>query len=202
MIAEQFQAYLFWKPFIVKTDNNLLIYIMTTPNLDATQHHWVELLVRFTFSIEYQKGWNNADMDALSQVTSKLDTGTVKSILDGVTMGMTERADDHDLMVAEADEEIHKQVWETAILARTTQAWVNLHVTDWVTAKQENPILKTTIEWIFNWKLQDLKHLLGDGAHTEEGKLSYESGRSWCFTKEPSTITTHQLVSWKKFCGL
>ena len=29
---------------------------MTTPNLDATQHCWVESLLRFTFSIEYQKG--------------------------------------------------------------------------------------------------------------------------------------------------
>ena len=52
-IAEQFQEYLLWKPFIVRTDNNQLTYIMTTPNLDATQHQWVELLVRFTFSIEY-----------------------------------------------------------------------------------------------------------------------------------------------------
>ena len=48
-------------------------------------------------------------MDALSQVTLKLDAETVKSILDGVTMGMTERADAHDPAVAEADEEIHKQ---------------------------------------------------------------------------------------------
>ena len=34
--AEQFQEYLLWKPFVVKTDNNPLTYIMTTPNLDAT----------------------------------------------------------------------------------------------------------------------------------------------------------------------
>ena len=55
-IMEQFQEYLLWKPFIVKTNNNLLTYIMTTPNLYATQHHWVESYARFTFSIEYQKG--------------------------------------------------------------------------------------------------------------------------------------------------
>ena len=35
-ITKQFQEYLPWKPFIVKTNNNLLTYIMTTPNLDAT----------------------------------------------------------------------------------------------------------------------------------------------------------------------
>ena len=83
---------------------------------------------------------------------------------------MTERTDAHDLMVAEADEEIHKQVWETVVLARAAQAHVDLHVTDWVTAKQEDPILKTVIEWISNQKVQDLKHLLGDDANIKEGK--------------------------------
>ena len=103
-IAEQFQEHLLWKPFTVWTDNNLLTYIITTLNLDATQHHWVGLLVRFTFSIEYQKGWNNVAMDALSWVTLKLDAVTVKSILDGVTVEMTQRADTHNVAVAEADE--------------------------------------------------------------------------------------------------
>ena len=73
VVAEQFQEYLLWKLFAVTTDNNLLTYIMTTPNLDASQHWWVESLARFTFSIEYQKGWDNVATDVLSQVTSKLD---------------------------------------------------------------------------------------------------------------------------------
>ena len=132
MIPEQFQEYLLWKTFIVRTDNNPLTYIMTTPSLDATQYLWVESPARFTFSIEYQKGWDNAAADALSQVTSKLDAGTVKSILDGVAMGLTKRVDVHDLVVTEADEEIHKQVWKTVVLARATQACVNLHVSDGV----------------------------------------------------------------------
>ena len=66
VITEPFQEYLLWKPFVVKTDNNPLTYIMTTPNLDATQHCWVESLAGFTFSIEYQKGWDNTATDALS----------------------------------------------------------------------------------------------------------------------------------------
>ena len=106
-IAKQFQGYLLWKPFIVRTDNNLLTYIKTTPNLGATQYWWVESLARFTFSIEYQKGCDNVATDALSWVTSKLDTETMMSILDGVTVGMMEKADAHDLVVAKADEEIH-----------------------------------------------------------------------------------------------
>ena len=67
VIMEQFQAYLLWKPFIVKTDN-LLTYIMTTPKLDGTQHCWVESLTGFTFSIKHQKGWDNAAADAQAKL--------------------------------------------------------------------------------------------------------------------------------------
>ena len=151
-IAEHFQEYLLWKSFLVRTDNNLLTYIMTTPNLDGTWHWWVESLARFTFNIEYQKEWDNVATDSLSKVTSKLDAENMKPILDGVTMGMTERADTQELAVAEADEEIHKPVQETVILARATQSCINLHVTAWVNAQQKDPILETTIEWISNWK--------------------------------------------------
>ena len=49
-------------------------------------------------------------------------------------MGMMKRADDQDPVVAEAVEEIHKQVQETAVLARAAQTCVDLNVTDWVTA--------------------------------------------------------------------
>ena len=37
-ITEHFKEYLRYQPFLVKTDNNPLTYIMTTPNLDATEH--------------------------------------------------------------------------------------------------------------------------------------------------------------------
>ena len=35
-VTQQFKEYLMYKPFTVCTDNNLLTYILTTPNLDAT----------------------------------------------------------------------------------------------------------------------------------------------------------------------
>ena len=37
-VMEHFKEYLLYQPFLVKTDNNPLTYIMTTPNLDATWH--------------------------------------------------------------------------------------------------------------------------------------------------------------------
>ena len=55
-VMEHFKEYLLYQPFLVKTDNNPLTYIMTTPNLDATGCHWVGALAKFNFQLEYQKG--------------------------------------------------------------------------------------------------------------------------------------------------
>ena len=129
----------------------------------------MELLAGFTFSIEYQKGRDNAVADDLICVTSKLNVEAVKSILDGVTIGTTGRADANDLTVAEADDRMHKQVEETAVQECATHMHVNLHVMDWVAAQQEDPMFKIVMEWISPHKLQNLKHLLGDHAATEEG---------------------------------
>ena len=48
-IMEHFKEYLLYQPFLVKTDNNPLTYIMSTPNLDATGHHWVSALAKYNF---------------------------------------------------------------------------------------------------------------------------------------------------------
>ena len=94
---------------------------------------------------------------------------TVKSILDRVTMGSTGRVDAHDPVVVKTDKEVCKQVQGGAIQARATHMCVNLHVTDWVATQWEDPVLKATIDWISNWKVQNLKHLFGDDANTEDG---------------------------------
>ena len=46
----------------------------------------------------------------------------MKSILDKVTMGMTNRADTQIPAVAKADEDVHKPVQETVNLARAAKA--------------------------------------------------------------------------------
>ena len=55
-VTKHFKEYLLYQPFLVKTDNNPLTYIMTTPNLDATGHRWVSALAKYDFWLEYQKG--------------------------------------------------------------------------------------------------------------------------------------------------
>ena len=86
-VTEHFRECLPYQPFLVKTDNNTLMYIMTTTNLDATGHRWVGTLARFNFQLEYQKGCNNTVTDVLSQITTHLNSDTVKSVLNGITLG-------------------------------------------------------------------------------------------------------------------
>ena len=78
VVTEHFKEYLPYQPFLVKTDNNPLTYIMTTPNLDVTGHRWVSALVQFNFELEYQKGCDNTVADVLSWVSTQLDPNTAR----------------------------------------------------------------------------------------------------------------------------
>ena len=65
-IVDQFHEYLQYQPFHVKTDNNPLTYVMSSPNIDAMGHRWVAALAIFNMSLEYQKGSDNKVADCLS----------------------------------------------------------------------------------------------------------------------------------------
>ena len=65
-MTDHFKEYLTYKPFVVQTDNNLLTYVLTIPNLHAIGHQWVGTLASFQFELEYQKGIDNGAVDMLS----------------------------------------------------------------------------------------------------------------------------------------
>ena len=81
-VTEQLREYLLYQPFKVRTDNNPLTYIMTTPNLDALDHRWVSALADFQMSIEYVWGADNKVADALSHVKDWLSPEAVKKLID------------------------------------------------------------------------------------------------------------------------
>ena len=124
-VAEHFKEYLPYQSFVVWTDNNLLTYIMSTPNLDATGHPWVGVLAWFNFKLEYQKRHDNMVTDILSHVTTQLDQETVKSILNGVNLGMAHHAEVHDPPVVDGDQCLEQEVHVTAGCPM-----VEMHVTD------------------------------------------------------------------------
>ena len=124
-ITEHFKEYLLCQPFLVKTDNNPLTYIMTTSNLDATGHWWVSALAKYNFWLEYQKGWDNAVADALSRVMGHLELEAVQAVLDGATVGTLQRAERENPSIIESNQQLEQEVQVT-----TGQILVEMHVTD------------------------------------------------------------------------
>ena len=86
------------------------MYIMTTPNLDATGHQWVGAQAKFNFQLKYQKGKDKAVTDVLSQITTHLSLEAMQSILDGLTLGAAQRAEGDDPAVVDGDHDIEKEV--------------------------------------------------------------------------------------------
>ena len=140
VVMEHFREYLPYQPFLVRTDNNPLTYIMTTPNLNATGHWWVGALARFNFQLEYQKGRDNTVADVLSQITTHLDRDMVRLVLDGITLEATNRVESHDLTVVEGDHGM-----ENKVHVATGQVLVQMHVTDWAEAQREVSVLSEVL---------------------------------------------------------
>ena len=66
---------------------------MSIPSLDTTGHQWEGSLAKFNFQLEYQKGWDNTVADALNWITTCLGSEAMQAILDGATLGASQRAE-------------------------------------------------------------------------------------------------------------
>ena len=166
---------------LVKTDNNPLTYIMTTPNLDATGHQWVSALAKYDFWLEYQKGQDNAVADALSWVTSHLGPEAVQAILDGATVGTSQRAERENPAIIEGDQQLEKEVRVT-----TGRVLVEMHVTDWAAAQKEDPELNAVLQWMWSRKKADLRTLLRECITSEEGRMVWRNCQN--FTSLQGTL--------------
>ena len=84
---EHFQTYLLGRCFKVHMDNNPLTYFLTSPNKDATKQSWINELVKYNLSLEYQKGKNNTVADALSRIKEAcLSDEEAKRVLKAVSV--------------------------------------------------------------------------------------------------------------------
>ena len=82
VMTEHFREYLQYQPFLVRTDNNPLTYVLTMPNLDAIGHRWVVAMAGYNLEIQYVRGSDNKVADTLSCVGEHLDEDDVKELLD------------------------------------------------------------------------------------------------------------------------
>ena len=102
--------------------------------------------------------------DVLSQITTCLSPEAVQSILDGVVLGATHRAEGYGPAVVKVNHAIEKEVH-----IATGQVLVEMHLTVWAKAQKEDPMLNAVLDWLETQKKTDLKTLLGEHASSEEG---------------------------------
>ena len=180
-IMEHFKEYLLYQPFLVKTDDNPLMYIMTTPNLDGTGHQWVSALAKYDFQLEYQKGQDNAVADTLSRVMTHLELEAVQAVLDGANVGTSQRAERGNPAVIENDQQLEQEM-----RVATGQVLVEMHVNDWAVAQKEDPELDAVLQWLGPRKKVDLRTLLGECIMSKEGQMVWRNCQN--FTNLQGTL--------------
>ena len=142
-VMEHFKEYLAYMPFVVQTDNNLLTYVLTMPNLDTTGHRWVSTLASFQFELEYQKGANNGAADTLSQVPISHTWQTVQSLLEGAIIRAANRGE------AKANEELLEEHEHLSREARVQVAKLEpMHIVDWEQAQEVDVALAGCHKWL------------------------------------------------------
>ena len=67
----------------------------------------------------------------------------VRLVLDGITLGATQRVECQDPTVVEGDHDMEKEVHVT-----TGWVFVQMHVTDWAEAQREDSVLSMVLEWL------------------------------------------------------
>ena len=157
-MTEQFREYLQYQPFVVRTDNNPLTYVLTMPNLDAVGHRWVAAMAGYNFEIQYVRGSDNKVVDALSQVGGHLDEGDMKELLDqraikellshAVRYGMP-RAESDDPRVTQEHEKTEGEViMQAQMLAETKRNYQNLADSQWVIAQRGDKAIRLIMDWL------------------------------------------------------
>ena len=159
-VTEQFREYLQYQPFTVRTDNNPLTYILTTPNLDALGHRWVAALAGYNMKLEYLKGSDNKVADALSRVsTEKLDKETVTELLNHARNGSAPQVEMANIHVIEEGERVDQDVIvRYAQIVKQHKNFRNLANQDWVKAQSHDPVIPQVIKWN-NWPKEDRRNL-------------------------------------------
>ena len=133
----------------MRTDNNPLTYIMTTPNLDATGHQWVATMAGYNMTIEYLKGTNNKVADMMSRVPKWLDPETVTVLLNHAQNSDIPRAEADDPRLMEEHQRINEEVVLRAHqLVKQDKRFRNLMNQNWVLSQMNDPVLRYVVEWI------------------------------------------------------
>ena len=108
--------------------------------------------------------------DALSRVTTHLEPEAVQAILDGATVGTSQRVEGENPAIIESDQQMEKEVWVAA-----GQVLVEMHVTNWAVGQKEDPELDAVLQWLESKKKTDLRTLLRECIMSKEGWMVWRN---------------------------
>ena len=152
-ITEQFHEYLLpygknWNEFVVHTDNNPLIYIFSSANLDAAGQRWVARLASYNFSLEYQKGKDNTVADFLSQMKERLPDKEVQEYLNQIPHPGVKAVLDNAITPIEEHTEQgvrptldHQECSQEVMIGARPARLTTTNVTNWTQEQKEDPVL-------------------------------------------------------------
>ena len=89
-VCNQFQDYLLYSPNVqVYTDNNSLVYVLSSAKLSTTRQRWVNELADFNLQIHYKPGRNHQDAfsrfpENAHQYTSREEHSSINGIFEKV----------------------------------------------------------------------------------------------------------------------
>ena len=153
-MTKQFREYLQYQPFLVRTDNNPLTYVLTKPNLDAVRHRWVVTMAGYNFKIQYVRRSDNKVADALSHVGECLDEDNVKELLDQsaikelLSHAMPQAESDDPRVTQEHEKAEGEIIMQARMLAETKKNYQNLADSQWVITQWGDQAIRLVVDWL------------------------------------------------------
>ena len=124
--------------------------------------------------------------DVQSQITTHLGPEAMQAVLDGTTLGASQRAEREDPAMIEGDQEKEKYVRVAA-----GQVLVEIHVTNWARAQKEDWELDAVLQWLESKKKTDLRTLLREYASSEEGQIIWRNCQNFTVRQDTPTCAPH-----------
>ena len=87
---------------------------------------------------------------------------------------MAHRAEGHNPSIVEGHHNVEKDVHVAA-----GQVQVEMHMTDWATAQEEDPVLSAMLNWLGAQKKTNLRTFLGEHASSKEGQMVWRNHQNF-----------------------
>ena len=107
-VCDHFRHYLYYAPHCdIYTDNNPLVYAMSTGKLTATGQRWINELAEYRLAVHYKSGVQNTVADALSRSpllfedqVNEYDKEMTNQEMSAVMSGLKNQSENNEVWVA------------------------------------------------------------------------------------------------------